>query len=128
MKFTLKAWFSQLKRYNPGFKILDLVIFAALLVLGVLLSVKSVSKKNGYVRVLANGQMYEFPLKDATYSVDGLIGVTTFTIKDGKVHITDSPCPNKTCMDQGWTSPLICLPNKVVITVEDYGELDAVSE
>ena len=65
------------------------------------------------------------------YTVEGELGPTTFEIKDGRVHITDSACPNKTCVAQGWHSPLVCLPNKVIITVKSEGgevEFDAISE
>ena len=81
---------------------------------------------------------YEYSAElDGTYTVAGELGETTFEIKDGRVRITDSPCPNKTCISQGWHNPLVCLPNKVMITVEGEAgqgsgrgevQLDAVSE
>ena len=72
--------------------------------------------------------------------LDSIISQTLedIEIKDGRVRITDSPCPNKTCISQGWHNPLVCLPNKVMISVEGETsvkaggsqevELDAVSE
>lgn len=117
-----------MKKLSLSFKILDIVIFAAILTGGIFLSKNSFTKKGSTVRVLADGKEYEFQMKNGTYKVEGAIGITTFQIKDGKVHIIDSPCPNKTCVEQGWTSPIICLPNKVVITIADYGDFDAVAE
>lgn len=128
MKFNLNAGFSQLKKFNPGFKILDIFIFAAILVAGIFLTKASLTKKGTTVRVLADGNEYEYQMKDGIFKVEGAVGITTFQIEDGKVHIIDSPCPNKTCVEQGWTSPLICLPNKVIITIANYGDFDAVSE
>ena len=117
-----------MKKLNLGFKILDIFIFAAILAAGIFLSKNSLTKKGSTVRVLADGKEYEFQMKNGTYEVEGAIGITTFQIEDGKVHIIDSPCPNKNCVEQGWSSPLICLPNKVVITIENYGDFDAVAE
>lgn len=117
-----------MKKLNPGFKILDIFIFAAILAAGIFLSKNSLKKKGSTVRVLADGKEYEFQMKNGTYKVEGAIGITTFQIEDGKVHIIDSPCPNKTCVEPGWTSPLICLPNKVIITIANYGDFDAVAE
>ena len=44
------------------------------------------------------------------------------------MRIIDSPCPNKTCVAQGWHNPLVCLPNKVMITIESDGGAGAVVE
>lgn len=117
-----------MKKFNPGFKILDIFIFAAILVAGIFLTKASLTKKGTTVRVMADGNEYEYQMKDGIFKVEGAVGITTFQIEDGKVHIIDSPCPNKTCVEQGWTSPLICLPNKVIITIANYGDFDAVSE
>ncbi len=44
----------------------------------------------------------------------------------GKVRIKHSDCPDKLCEHMGWTSspakPLICLPNRVTVTVSGLGE------
>lgn len=121
---------------KPGFRPLDILIFLLILALGVVLTVRSVTgQKGGRVCVNANGVHYEYSVSaDGVYTVEGELGPTTFEIKDGRVRITDSPCPNKTCVAQGWHSPLVCLPNKVMITVEKEtgteggGEFDAISE
>ena len=108
---------------------LDFMIFALVLFSGILFTARLSSAKGNVVQVQAKGITYQFSLdKDGIYSVDGEIGKTVFEIKDGKVKIIDSPCPNKTCMNQLNSSPLVCLPNKVIITIENYGEFDAVSE
>ncbi len=111
---------------------LDFVFFALLLSAGLFLTIKSISKTGAKVVVMANGELYEYSAEnDGTYSVEGLIGETTFEIKQGKVHIIDSPCKNKICINQGWSSPLVCMPNNVTIVLEDNGEngeYDAISE
>ncbi len=111
------------------FRPLDFVIFATVLIFAIFSIKKSLSTAGDKILVEADGHSYEYSLnQDGIYSVEGALGTTTFEIKNKVVHIVDSPCPNKTCVNQGWTSPLVCLPNKVIITVENYGEFDAISE
>ena len=57
--------------------------------------------------------------EEKTVSVKGTLGDSVVEIKNGKVHMKESPCPNKLCIHQGWldSGAIICLPNKVVITV-----------
>lgn len=120
---------------KPGVKPLDFLIFVLVLICGVLFTVRGAVRKGSRVIVNAAGVKYEYSAsKNGTYTVEGELGPTTFEIKDGRVRIVDSPCPNKTCVAQGWHNPLVCLPNKVMITVEgeagveEGGEFDAISE
>ena len=114
---------------KSGFKLLPLDILIIILTAGcgIFLTVRSAARqKGGRVCVNANGEQYEYSISaDGVYTVEGELGSTTFEIKDGRVRITDSPCPNKTCITQGWRNPLVCLPNKVIITVESEGEAGA---
>ena len=114
---------------KSGFKLLPLDILIVFLAAGcgIFLTVRSArAQKGGRVCVNANGVHYEYSVSvDGVYTVEGELGPTSFEIKDGRVRITDSPCPNKTCITQGWHNPLVCLPNKVIITVEDEGEVGA---
>ncbi len=114
-----------MKKLRP----LDFIITLSIVALGIFLTVKSISQKGSLVTVNADGKRYEYSSKkNGIYKVAGPLGITTFEIKDGKVRIIDSPCPNKNCVNQGWHSPLVCLPNKVIINLEDQGEFDALSE
>lgn len=107
----------------------DFVIAFAVLSLGIFLTVKNLSTRGSLIKVTAAGNHYEYSAKkDGIYKVRGPLGITTFEIKAGRVRIIDSPCPNKTCINQGWHSPLVCLPNNVIITTEDEGEFDALAE
>ena len=114
-----------MKKFRP----LDFIFIIIFLSLGIFLTVKNISRKGSIVKVNAAGNRFEYSAKqDGIYKVAGLLGITTFEVKDGLVRIIDSPCPNKTCVNQGWHSPLVCLPNNVIITLEDEGEFDAISE
>ena len=108
---------------------LDFVVFLLIMTAAVLLMVGKAAKKGNRIKVHAAGHDYEYSSEtDGTYSVEGLIGTTTFQVKGGKVRIIDSPCANRLCINQGWASPLVCLPNEVIITLENQGEFDAVAE
>lgn len=111
----------------------DILILISILCAGILLIYIHSSPENGKVIVTADGKRYEYSLsQENTYSVPGLLGNTTFEIKNNKVRIIDSPCPNKTCIGMGWSDLLICLPNQVFISIEETtnnkGELDAITK
>ena len=131
-----------MKKMRKGIYLLpfDILIIILIAGCGIFLTVRSLGQKGSRVVVNAAGVKYEYSVsQNGTYTVAGELGPTTFEIKDGRVRIIDSPCPNKTCISQGWHNPLVCLPNKVMITVENETEqgrgrsneevqLDAVSE
>lgn len=119
------------KLFRGSLKILDVPVFIGILVVGVVLIRNASSIVGDVVKVTADGKVYEYSASvDGTYSVEGCEGTTVFQIQDGQVHILDSACPGKTCVQQGYVSPVVCLPNKVIITVERKsdvsGEFDAV--
>lgn len=108
----------------------DFLILILILLSSVLLIARNLGKKNGSVRIQTADSTYIYDLsKDNIYKVEGPLGETTIEIKNNRVRITDSPCPNKTCIAQNWGTMLVCLPNKVFVTVEnDNGEFDAIAE
>lgn len=73
------------------------------------------------VLIEVNGkQEYKLPLNsDTTVSVKGPAGETVVQIKDKRVCIRESSCPNKICIHSGWIDrgAIICLPNKVVVSI-----------
>jgi len=60
--------------------------------------------------------------KDQTIELDGPLGQTIAEVRNGKVRIIASPCPNESCVRMGeiWRHNqfVACLPNQVVISVE----------
>jgi len=106
----------------------DFIVFSLTALIAVFLILRTANPHGDKVFVEANGIHYEYSLsQDGLYSVPGLLGATVFEIIDGQVHIIDSPCPNKTCIHQGFSDTLVCLPNNVMIWI-DKGEVDAVSQ
>lgn len=62
-----------------------------------------------------------YPLDlDATYSLNG--GTNTLVVRDGRAHMEHADCPDGLCIRQGEISRegerIVCLPNRVMITVE----------
>lgn len=110
-------------------KPIDFLILVFILVLSFFLMSQKSKPGGDVVMIEADGTSFEYSLREnKVYQVEGPLGITTVEVKDGQVRIIDSPCSGKTCINQGWSSPIVCLPNKVIVTIENYGEFDAVSE
>lgn len=64
------------------------------------------------------------------YVVEGYNGPVTITAGEGKIKVEDEESPLHLCSKQGYISKsyesIICLPNKIVITLGNEEELDAV--
>ena len=47
-------------------------------------------------------------------------------IRDGRVRMLEASCPNHLCIRQGWIrfegQSIVCLPNKVTVTVRGTGD------
>ena len=117
-------------------RLFDYIFILLFLFTGIFLCVNGILQHGSKVVVNASGKQYEYSAnQNGVYEVEGPLGKTVFEIKDGRVRITDSPCPHKTCVNQGWHSPLVCLPNDVIISVQNDtfaeqkpGDFDAISE
>ena len=127
---------SLLKETFKEITIYDWVLFAALILLSLsgLFLVKGLAPSGNTATIEVNGKLlYRLSLnEDRTVEVHGPIGITRVEVKGGKIRIVDSPCPNKLCVRQGWIrrGAIICLPNRVVVTVggdNNTGEVDAIS-
>jgi len=115
--------------------IYDWVLFVALILISLSGSflVKGLASTGDTASIEVNGKLlYRLSLaEDRTVEVHGPIGITRVEVKQGKIRIADSPCPNKLCVRQGWTErgAIICLPNRVVVTIGGgaTGGVDAIS-
>ncbi len=73
--------------------------------------------------ITGSGGEWVFPLgADRRIPVNGPLGTTWVEIHGKQVHVTDSPCLNKTCIASGDISAagqwLACLPNRVFVRIE----------
>lgn len=46
-----------------------------------------------------------------------------YEIKDGRIRITESDCPDKICKNKGFISKsgesIVCMPNKTIVEIKD---------
>lgn len=60
--------------------------------------------------------------KDTDMIIDGHGGTDHLVIKDGYARITEASCPDKVCVRTGKIHKsgelIVCLPNRVVVTIE----------
>ena len=86
-----------------------------------------------YARIVSNGQILHL----VDLAVDREIQVTTvkggrntLTVRNGKIAVTEANCPDHYCMDRGFCSsgsPIVCLPNGLVIEFQGETEIDFVA-
>jgi len=98
-----------------------LIIAIILLCVSGFVFVKKAFPQGKDVRIEVDGKpVYRLPLNaDKIVRFEGVNGATVVEIKDRKVSITESVCPNKTCIHNGWIDRgvIVCLPNRVVVIV-----------
>ena len=65
---------------------------------------------------------------DQEFTVDSGNGhYNTITIRNGKIAVTDASCPDHYCMDRGFCAggtPIVCLPNRLIIEFVGEQEID----
>ena len=62
------------------------------------------------------------------FDVEGRIGKNSVLVEPGRICITEADCPDHVCIHMGWLSaehpsPIVCLPNEVVIQLSDDTEI-----
>ena len=114
---------------------LDIIIVAAILLVSVaLLLVMTLTKEEGSLVVVeingATVATYSLD-ENGEYSLNG--GTNVLVIEDGKAYLNYSNCPDHICENTGKIQyvgqTIICLPNKIAITIkgEAEGGVDFVS-
>ena len=65
------------------------------------------------------------------YTVKNENGYNVITVYDGAVCVSESDCPDKTCIKTGYTNnsakPVICMPHRLQIVIDDNYTDGAVS-
>lgn len=103
---------------------LDIIIVAAILLVSLsLLLIVTLSKEEGSTVVVEidGTTVATYPLdKNAEYSLNG--GSNVLVIADGVAYMNYSNCPDHTCEKTGKIryvgQTIICLPNKIAVTVK----------
>lgn len=106
-----------------AFSFLDgfLIVFLLSLSVSGIVYMDRLFPEGNSVKIEVNGKNYGvYSLSEnRIISVEGPLGKTVIEIKDRKVRVVSSACPNKLCVHQGFVNrgSIICLPNRVVITI-----------
>lgn len=109
------------------------VLFSILTCIIIFVLVFHFTKKNGtYAEITVDGEIYgtysllenqEISIKDSGGDVTNIA-----VIKDGEIYMAEATCPDKLCIKQGKkndaNSEIVCLPNKVVISVKSDKKAD----
>ena len=119
----------------------DLIFLGAVLAAGViLLAVFFLRRPNegAYVQITVDGTVCgNYPLsEDAVIEIRNQDGAVTniLKIEQGRAKMIEADCPDQLCMHQKaiflGKENIVCLPNKVVVTVinEEETRLDAVAQ
>ena len=102
--------------------------FAALLCLGIWLFISNVSSQSLVVGIYKDGSLVEkIDLKSVTgereITLSGEYGDNVILVSNGHIEMKSADCPDKICVKHGElkssSSPIVCLPNKVVIKFEN---------
>lgn len=113
----------RLKEITEGLTIGDKLLLIILIMISVsgFVFIKKAFPQGTDVTVEVNSKPeYKLPLNvNATVSVKGLHGDTIIEIRDNKVRIKESACPNRICIHNGWINrgAIICLPNRVIVFI-----------
>lgn len=118
----------------------DIIFISTLLILIIIFLFVFYSKYNtsgSYVTITVDGKQYgryrldedkEIKIKNASGKVTNIL-----LIEDNCANMIEANCPDKLCVNQKAISKeketIVCLPNKVVVTVEsdDESDFDAIA-
>ena len=88
----------------------------------------SFDKGSGVADIEQRGEKFAVSLRrDAEYPLEGCI----VAVEDGEIYIKETNCPDRVCEKTGRISKageaIICIPNKVSITIAGASEFDAMA-
>lgn len=105
----------------------DAILIAAVIVIAaacILIFKLSYSGSGDFALITVDGEEYaELPLSDdAELDIVSPCGINHLVIQSGEVYVSHADCPNQVCVNTGKISEegelIVCLPHKVVITIE----------
>lgn len=75
--------------------------------------------------IYVNNEVYlRVNLYDESYSdykIETEYGMNKITVSDGKICVSDSDCPDRICVNMGYTAdfskPIICMPHRLEIVI-----------
>ena len=97
------------------------------------------SRGAGYeARIYVDGELIEtidlsVVVEPYSFLVEGYTGTNTIAVENKRIRVSESDCPDGSCIRQGWISggitPIVCLPHKLVIELSAGAmpEVDAIA-
>lgn len=122
-----------MKKSSASFRVKNriwIIVFsvAALICFGVWLFISNVSSPTSVVGIYTDGSLVEkIDLNSVTneyeITLSGKYGDNIILVSNGHIKMKSADCPDKLCVEHGElknsSSPIVCLPNKVVIKFEN---------
>ena len=113
-------------------KLIGLIIIVIGVIFTALLVFKNNNSKNALV-YYENDLVLTIDLSlpgEQEYKVMGYNGEMIIKTKDNKIKVEEETSPLHLCSKQGWIENsyevIVCLPNKVVVKIQDQEEIDTV--
>ena len=111
------------------------IILLSVLVLGSLIACLPLlrSGPSGQAEIASGGRVIATVdlAVDQTFTIPAPEGGSnTVTVKNGAIAVTEADCPDHYCMARGFCSggtPIVCLPNRLVISFAGDQEVDALA-
>lgn len=106
------------------------ILIIVVSILGIILSFILLYKKSDskILIIYADDQKTVYSLKDADFTVKSREGSVSVRIRDGKVKVVESSCPDKWCTRMGRINTpgesIVCLPSKIFLIIREKGRED----
>jgi len=102
-----------------------ILLLGAIVIISVIAALLLRQVPAGHARIYKNNVLTEAVNLAAvtepfTITIDNGSGMNMIAVEYGRIRMMQADCPDESCVHQGWMSsgviPVVCLPNKVVIT------------
>lgn len=109
----------------------DIILIIVLIVFSIIsLPFISNRKSNKATVYYKNNAILNIDLTlNKNYEVKGTKGIVKIIVKNNKIKVENENSPKHLCSKQGYISKsyetIVCLPNEIVIKIEDNNDIDA---
>ena len=128
---------SGLSKYVKKNDILLLAAIAILIVAAFGLRIHSLMNYGSTIEVTVDGEVYgQYSLEEEQRIPIEIDGETknVVAVEDGEAYMAEASCPDQLCVHQGHiagrSQSIVCLPNRVIVTVVDgqEAEMDSMTD
>lgn len=98
-----------------------ILVFSLIVALSAAAVFTGAYKPHKTAKIFKNGKLIrtvDLAAVTVPYTID-IDGKNTILVEKGKISMKEAKCPDKLCVKTGSRYPIVCLPHKVVITVEE---------